>query len=150
MGYSRVFRTCLFFLALTLGLHAQSFTPANSTNAKDFLGNWQGSFHGKVFVTLVITGDAHKLSGTVSKADVELNEAGELTKAEANDGYDTIASAQVNGNRLRITAKSTDGSEDSIDWEIVLVGANQGELHPIVPADVPRPKPWKLTKVPHS
>lgn len=148
MSFSRVFRTFLFLLALTVGLQAQTFKPANGTNAKDFLGRWQSRFHGKVFVTVVITGDANKLSGTVSKADVELNSSGELTKAEPNEGYDTITSAQVNASRLRITAKSTDGSEDSVDWEIVLVGTNEGELRPIVPPDVLKPKPWRLTKVP--
>jgi hypothetical protein len=143
-------RTFVFAITLTVGLFAQDFTTATSLNAKDFLGTWQGSFHGKVFITLSLLGDPHKLSGSVSGADVELNDTGELTKAEANEGTNLITSAKVNGKRLHIVAKSSDGSENSIDAEIVLVGPNEAELRMIVPPDVPRPKAWPLKRVPHS
>lgn len=151
---THVFRTSLLVFALSGALVAQSFKPATSDNAKEFLGKWQASFQGKVFMTLSLSADAHKLSGTVSSADIEVNKAGELTKAEVSDGTDTITSAVVNGNRLRITTKSEDGSEDSMDCEMVLLGPNEAELHITVPPDVPpevtRPKPWKLTRVPRS
>lgn len=151
------FRAPSFLLAITLvsvTLLAQDFKPATAANAKDFLGKWQASFQGKVFMTLLVSGDAHRLSGTVSSANIEVNKDGELTKAEVGDGADTITSAAVNGKRLRITAKSEDGSEDSMDWEMVLLGPNEAELHITVPPDVPpdvtRPKPWRMTRVPQS
>ncbi len=142
------FRACLFLFAFSVGLFAQDFKPANSTNAQAFLGKWQGTFQGKVFITVYLSGDAHKLTGTMSKADIELNDAGELTKAEVNEGSNPIKNATVKGNRLRITAKSDDG--DEINSEIDLVGADEAELRLIVPPDVPQPKPWKLTRVPKS
>ena len=147
MGSSRAFRTFLFLLAMTVSLQAQTLKPANSANAKDFLGKWQGKFHGKVFVTIALTGDAHKLSGTMSKASVELKEDGSLASAEPNDGTNSITHAQVNGKELHFTSDSGDGS-DPVDWDIVLIGADEAELQPIVPPDVPKPKPWKLTRVP--
>jgi len=147
-----IFLLVLFVIVLTSATFAQDFKPANNVNAKDFLGKWQGTFQGKVFITVSITGDAQKLSGTVSKGNVEVNDAGELTKAEGVEGLNTIKSARVNSNYLRITTKSDDGSEDEIDSEMTLVGANQAELRLIVPLnvppDIPRPKPWKLTRVP--
>ena len=143
-----VLRACLFALAFSVGLLAQDFKPANATNAQAFLGKWQGTFQGKVFITVYLSGDAHKLSGTMSKADIELNDAGELTKAEVNEGSNPITNATVKGSRLRITAKSDDG--DEINSEIDLVGADEAELRLIVPPDVPRPKPWKLARVPKS
>jgi hypothetical protein len=151
MRLSRAVRICLLFLlALTAGLQAQSLAPANSSNAKGFLGKWQSKFHGKVFVTILLTGDAQKLTGTMSKASVELNQDGSLASAEPNDGSNSITHAQVNGKELHFTSESSDGTGDSIDWEIVLVGADEAELQPIVPPDVPKPKPWKLTRVPRS
>ena len=144
---SSTVRVALFGCLLAASLFAQDFKPANSGNAKQFLGKWQSSFHGKVFLTLTLTADAQKMSGTVSGADIELNDAGELTKAEPSEGMNSITDARVNGNRLRITAKSNDGSEESIQSEIVLTGSNEAELRMIVPADVPNPKPWKLTRV---
>ena len=146
--YSRTFRVGLFLLALTVGLHAQTLKPANSTNAKEFLGKWQGRFHGKVFVTLDLAGDAKKLTGAMSKASVELNADGSLASAEPNDGTNSITQALVNGKELHFT--SSDGTGDPVDWEIVLVGADEAELQPIVPPDVPKPKPWKMTRVPRT
>ncbi len=150
MAFSRSLRICLFLLALSLGLQAQTLKPANSTNAKDFLGKWQSRFHGKVFVTIVLTGDAHKLNGTMSKASVELSQDGSLASAEPNEGSNSVKNAFVNGKELHFTSESSDGTGDPVDWRIVLVGADEAELQPIVPPDVPKPKPWKLTRVPRS
>ena len=149
MALSRVVRTVLFLLALTVTLQAQTLKAANSGNSKDFLGKWQGRFHGKVFVTLVLTGDAHKLSGTMSKASVELAEDGSLASAEPNDGTNSVTNALVNGKELHFTSESSDGG-DPVNWEIVLVGTGEAELQPIVPPDVPKPKPWRMTRVPQS
>jgi hypothetical protein len=137
----------LFATALTVGLFGQDFKPATGANAKQFVGHWESRFQGKVFLILSLTGDANKLSGSLSNADFEVNDAGELTKAQINEGSTPITSAQVNGNRLRITTKSSDGSEESIDSEIVLQSPDEAQFHIIVPPDVPRPKPWKLTRV---
>src|SRR5581483_1400885 len=150
MVSSRTFRVCLLLLALTAVVQAQALKPANSTNAKDFLGKWQGRFHGKVFVTIALNGDGQKLAGTMSKASVELNEDGSLASAEPTDGSNSISHAEVNGKELRFTSESNDGTGDPVDWEMVLVGADEAELQPIVPPDVPKPKPWKLTRIPRS
>jgi len=150
MRFSRACFTCLFSLALTLGLQAQTFKPANSTNAKNFLGTWQARFHGKVFVTLKLVGNPQKLNGTMSKASVDLNQDGSLASAEPNDGSNSIINARVNGKEMHFTSKSSDGTGDAVNWEIVLAGAGEAELQPIVPPDVPKPKPWKLTRVPRS
>ena len=96
-----------------------------------------------------LTGDAHKLTGTMSKASVELNEDGSLASAEPNDGSNSITHAQVNGKELHFTSESNDGT-DPVNWDLVLVGADEAEMQPIVPPDVPKPKPWKLTRVPQS
>jgi hypothetical protein len=137
-------------MIFALGAFAQDFQPATPANARSFLGKWEASFQGKVFLTLILSGDGNKLKGTMSGGNVEVNDAGELTKAEATDALNTVTDARVNGKRLRISTKNEDGSEDSIDAEIVLLGADTAELRLIVPADVPRPKPWKLTRVPQS
>lgn len=98
-------------------------------------------------MTIALHIDGNKIVGTVSHADVEVNQAGELTKAEANDGEDPITDLRVNGNILSITTKSTDGSEDSIQSKLTLIAGNDAELQMLVPPDVPAPKPWKLKRV---
>lgn len=148
----RYFRAhcCVFLITFAATLFAQDFRPANVSNARGFVGRWQASFQGKVFLTVSLTGDAQKLSGTVTNASIDLNKDGELTRAQADEGTDPVTSASVSGNRLRITTKSTDGSEDSTDYEIVLTGANEAELRIDVPPGITRPKPWKLTRMPQS
>ena len=129
---------------------AQTFTPATAANAKQFVGVWKASFQGKPFLTVNISIDGNKLVGSVSHAEIELSKAGELTKAEANDedAPDPITDARVNGDTLRVTTKSTDGSEDSIEAEIRLVANNEADFRMLVPPDVPAPKPWRLERVP--
>ena len=146
----RVFTTLCCLASVTLfcaSASAQHLTPATATNAKQFVGIWKASFPGNAFLTIALHIDGNKIVGTVSHANIELNH-GELTKAEANDGEapDPITDLRVDGNILRITTKSTDGSEDSIQAKLTLVAADDAELQMVVPSDVPAPKPWKLKR----
>ena len=127
---------------------AQDFQPATGSNAKQFDGTWQASFNGSPFLTVVFRVADNKVTGSASHADIDINPAGELTKAEAKDGEDPIIDAQVKGNVLRFTTKSTDGSEDSLRAELRLIGPDKGEIRLIgLPADVPAPKPWEASRV---
>jgi len=127
---------------------AQHFAPATATNAKQFVGVWTASFHGSAFLTVTLTLEGNKLAGKVSHANIELSSTGELAKAEANDEEppDPITDARVNGDRLRITAKSADGSGESIEAEIKLITNNEADFRIVVPPDVPAPKPWRLER----
>jgi len=127
---------------------AQDFQPATSSNAKQFVGTWQASFNGSPFLTVTFTVADNKVTGSMSHGNIELNQAGELTKAEAKDGEDPITDAQVKGSVLRFTTKSTDGSEDSLQAELRLIGPDKGEFRMIgIPPDVPSPKPWEVSRV---
>ena len=126
---------------------AQHFTPATATNAKQFVGVWEASFQGSPFLTVTIAIDGNKLVGKLSHFDVEVNKAGELTKAEAGDGDDAITTFRVDGDTLRITTKSTDGSENSIQTDMRMVASNEADLRLLAPPDVPVPKPWRLKRV---
>jgi hypothetical protein len=144
----RAFTTlcCLAFVTLCCAsASAQHFTPATASNAKQFVGTWKATFQGNVFLTLALRIDGNKLVGTMSHADIELNKAGELTKAEASGGADPIADLRVKDKILRITIKSADGS-DSIKSALTLITTNDAELQMLVPQDVPAPKPWKLKR----
>ena len=139
---------CFVLLTFLCGLAAaQEFTPATAANAKQFVGVWKGDFHGSPFVTVKISFEGNKLVGSISHANIEVNEAGELTKAEAVEGANTITDARIKGDILRITSKSADGSEDEYHSELRLVAKNEASLRMLVPPDVPAPKPWRLQRV---
>ena len=129
-------------------IFAQDFQPATTSNAKQFVGTWQASFNGRPFLTLTLAIADNKFTGTANHADIEVNPAGELTKAEAQDGVNPITNAQVKGNVLRFTIKNSDGSEDSPQTELRLNAPDKGEIRLIgIPEDVPAPKPWQVTRV---
>jgi len=127
---------------------AQDFQPATTSNAKQFVGTWQASFNGRPFLTLTFAIADNKFTGTASHVDIEVNPAGELTKAESQPGENPITDAQVKGNVLRFTIKNSDWSEDSPQSELRLNGPDKGEIRMIgIPEDVPAPKPWQVTRV---
>ena len=147
MTRSTAFGAVLLLVSCALAV-AQDFQPATSSNAKKFVGTWQASFHGNPFLTVTFNVAGNKVSGSMSHADMEVNQAGELTKAEARDGEDPIVNAQVKGNVLRFTTKSTDGSEDSVQAELKLIGPDKGEVRMVgLPPDVPSFKPWAVRRV---
>lgn len=135
-------------LSLATLASAQQFTPATAANAKQFVGVWKGDFHGTPFVTVTIATNGDKLTGSVSHFNIDVNDAGELTKAEPAEGENPIKDAQVNDKVLRITAKSTDGSEDELQADLKLIGDNQADMRIVLPPDVPppKPKPWHLQR----
>ena len=142
--------SCLMFLTILVGLaSAQQFAPATAENAKQFAGTWKAQFQGKPFMTVKIGFKGDKLVGTVSHADIEVNDAGELTKAEANETADPdpITDAVVNGDLLRVTTKSEDGSGNGLQFDLKLVAKDEASLRLVVPPDVPGPKPWRLERV---
>ena len=153
LGTNRRVTARLCSLTLLVLFHisasAQQFKPATAANAKQFVGVWKASFHGSPFLTVTLALDGNKLGGKISHADIEVNNAGELTKAEADDTADPapIIDARVNGDTLRITTKSSDGSEESIEADLKLVGPDAADMRLVVPPDVPSPKPWRLERV---
>jgi hypothetical protein len=144
---STAFGTVLLLVSCAM-VFAQGFQPANTSNARQFVGTWQASFNGSPFLTVTFTMADNKVTGSASHADIDLNQAGELTKAEAKDGEDPITDVQVKGDLLRFTTKNTDGSEYSLQAELRLIGPDKGEIRMLgIPPDVPSPKPWEVTRV---
>ena len=141
------FGTALLLVSCGM-VFAQDFQLATSSNAKQFVGTWQASFNGRPFLTVTFAVAGNKVSGSMSHADIDVNKAGELTKAEPRDGNDSITEAQVKGNVLRFTTKSTDGSEDSLQAELKLIGPDKGAVRMVgLPPDVPPFKPWAVNRV---
>jgi len=120
--------------------------------AKKFAGMWTGSFRGKPFVTLKLEEKAGKISGTVSKIDVQIGAGGELRKATAVSGADTVTESIPEGNVLHLTTVaqgrvSTAGGEfgQPIRYGLLLTDGDQAELQieggrP----GMPIPAAWKM------
>jgi hypothetical protein len=110
-----------------------------------YVGTWCAKFKGKTFVTIVLKKQDGKLTGTGSHSEIQVDKNGELTSAEQLDGSEPILEAKLTNGILRLTIKEED-SQDLIQFEMKLTGANQAELRILAPPDVPVPKPWKLER----
>ncbi len=121
-------------------------TQAANASPEQFVGTWHAKFKGKIFETIVLNNQDGKITGTVSRGEIQLNDNGELTSAEQIDGSDPIIDAKVAGKTLLITCKDEDG--DSIKAEITLTAEGQAELQMVTPPKVSAPKPWKLGREP--
>ena len=131
------------------GFSIQATQPHNKdADLQPFVGTWQAKFKGTVFETIKLEKQQGKLSGSVRGAEIEVDKDGELTSARANDSSDPnpIVETTLTSGKLRITIKEKD-SEDTIQFEMKLTGADQAELRILAPPDVPVPKPWKLERV---
>ena len=148
-GLAGLFAVIAFCCSSPAGISAQSM----NANADQFIGTWQAKFDGKVFVTLKLEKKDGTLAGTISKFGIEIDQSGNLTRAEAGSGNDPILAAKVEGVILRFSLKTKgrvsnygdDVSEPDIHWEMKLTEANQAELTVVgAPNEL---APWKLERL---
>ena len=130
------------------GFSIQVSQPSNEADLQQFVGTWHGKFRGKTFMTVELEKRNGKLTGSVSHGQVGVDEkTGEMTSAEERDGSDPIVEAKLTGGVLRITTQE-EGSNETLQAEIKLIGIDQAEIRLLVPPEEPVPafKPWKLER----
>ena len=145
--------TLVLLLVTFLGLSGFSIQVGQPTSTdadlQPFVGTWQAKFQGKTFLTIKLEKQDGKLTGTTSHTDIHVNTDGELTSAEEQAGSDPILEAKLTSGMLRIMTKEQD-SQETIECDMRLTGADQAQLQLVIPPDVsatvPTPKPWKLER----
>ena len=138
---------CLSTLVATSGSFAQESKPASKeADLQAYVGTWQAKFNDKVFQTIELENNQGKLTGTVSRGNVGVNEEGELISAEAMEGTDPIVEARLGDGLLRLTTKPKD-EDESNQFEIKLTGADAAELRIVGVPEAEKIKPWKLERV---
>jgi hypothetical protein len=140
--------TLALLLVACLGVSGFSFQvsqPSTEADLRQFVGTWHANFKGKPFMTIKLEKQNGKLTGTVSHANVSVDQSGELNEVEVLDGNDAITEAKLTNGLLRIT------EEDAIQFEMKILGADQAQIQIVIPpaevSQVPAvPKPWKLER----
>jgi TonB family protein len=125
------------------------FVKSSGPTAESFVGTWQGEFQGKTFVVVELRTQGDKLTGTVSPFTIELDQAGNLTKAERGDhgGWDVVQ-AESQGNGLALQCKDRD-TGDIDRFQMRLIGEKEALLSPMgAPESTAGPQPFRLHKVP--
>lgn len=136
----------LFIVVMSSLLIQQLSALDTSDPNQAFIGTWQAQFQGKTFVTIKLQEQDGKLSGTISHSKIQLDNQGELTSAEAQDGEDSFTELKAEGKVLRLISKSADG-QNATQYEIELNGADQAKLSFVsLPSGITAPKPWTLQR----
>jgi beta-lactamase regulating signal transducer with metallopeptidase domain len=152
--------TSLFLMTCvaTSVVSIQVALAAPPEDAARFAGTWEGKFKGKTFITVSLTSKGEKISGHVSRTNIEMDANGNLTEASVQDGEDEIAETAPQGNVLHLSTKAkgkvdtgSEESDESIQYEMTLSGETEAQLQIAgVPPGMPAPKPWRLEKAPKS
>ncbi len=143
-GIVRLDTKRLLLIVLSFVLVCTTFALDTTDPVKAFIGTWQAQFQGKPFAALKLTEQDGKLTGTISRVQIRLNNAGELTTAEPQDGEDPLTDVKLSGKVLHFTATRADGNTQ---YEMEITAPDQAELRFVtVPTNVQTPTSWKLQR----
>lgn len=147
MPRQRLLTLALALMGLSVAASVCSALQTSPDPSDGFVGTWQGKFQGTVFVTLTLTKQDGKLTGSITHTTIQVDQAGNLTSAIPKAGSDPITEATFANDQLHLTSKSEDG-QDINQYEMKLQSAGQAELQMVnTPAGVTAPKAWSLERL---
>ena len=118
---------------------------------KQFAGTWEGKFKGKSFITVRLTEKDRKISGSVSRINIQVGPKGELTDASSLKGEDAVAETELDGRVLHLNTKvkgrvstAQGDAEQIVQYDMKLAGTDQADLQ--IAGTPSAPAPWKLAR----
>jgi len=108
-----------------------------------FAGTWEGGFNGSVFVVLKIHING-EITGSMSNFNLEVDEKGNVSSAEAIDGESPILKTRAQDDSLTFEW-NTDPKEAPLKFELKATGAQAAQLRLLDTGDV-KIKPFNMTK----
>jgi hypothetical protein len=153
----RLFVCAVLLIATSVVGFAQTSTTQQAANAPvrksplaDYIGSWIGMFDGHAWITVRLTLQGTTLSGTVQRAhEFQFADSGLLKSVSDDQITEGLESAALQGDGLLITVKDP-GTQQTDRYVMRLTGANTADLKMVamsMPPGMPKPQPWKLTKV---
>ena len=146
----------LLMLLVTLGLAQTSMTPnlqnapARKSPLADYAGAWIATFQGHAWLTIRLTLQGNALTGTVQHAhDLQFADSGELKNVSEEQTTAAVGSAVLQGDGLLLTTSDT-GTQETHRYLMRLTSDNTAEVKMVamsMPPGMPKPKPWKLSRV---
>lgn len=153
-------RSILLLLVVALSVMAAAQTqtppklgpdgkPVRKSPLVDYAGTWTGTFDGKAWLTIKLTPQGERLSGSIQRPrNVQFNDLGEIKSIGDEQSTETVEEAQVNPDGLLLTVKDPDTQETSL-YTMKLTGESTAEIKMSamkMPPGMPKIRPWKLTK----
>lgn len=123
--------------------------PVRKSPLADYAGTWTGAFEGKTWLTVKLTLQGDRLSGSIQRPrNIQFNDQGEIKSVGEEQFSETVEDAQVNPDGLLLTLKDPDAKETD-RYTMRLTGESKAEIKMSamkMPPGMPKIKPWKLTK----
>jgi hypothetical protein len=164
---SRSPRAAVYWCAIVLALACRSTValppavpqadkPATDAqpDLKAFVGTWKASYKGEVFATLVLKQERGTLSGTLNNFDLSVDKEGNLIDGtHQDDGDAPLLNVHFKSGALYFIVLEKDQYRSGMNWKFVPIGAQQGELSPVLDhqEDAPKDlviKPIRMTREP--
>jgi hypothetical protein len=124
--------------------------PARKSPLAGYAGAWISTFDGHAWMTIRLTQQGTTMSGTVQhQKDVKFTDQGDIKSVGEEQSSAPVESAVLNGDGLLLTVKDP-GTQQTDRYQIRLIGADTAEVKMVamsMPPGMPKPKPWKLSRV---
>lgn len=145
----------LLLLAASVGFVQAAPQNPNAVVKKsplaDYAGSWTGLFEGHAWLTIRLTERGAAMSGTVQRAhEFQFADSGLIKSVSEDQITETIESAALQGDGLLITTIKDPNTQQADRYLLRLTGANTADAKMVgmsMPPGMPKPLPWKLTKV---
>ena len=123
--------------------------PVRKSPLAEYAGTWTGTFEGKTWLTVSLTLQGDRLSGSIQHLrNLQFNDQGEIKNIGEEQSTEPVEDAQVNPDGLLLTANDPD-TQETDRYTMKLTGESKAEIKMSamkMPPGMPKIKPWKLTK----
>ncbi len=123
--------------------------PVRKSPLADYAGTWTGTFEDKTWLTVRLTLQGDRLSGSIQRMrNLQFNDLGEIKSIGEEQFSETVEDAQVNPDGLLLTARDPD-TQETDRYTMKLTGESKAEIKMSamkMPPGMPKIRPWKLTK----
>ncbi len=123
--------------------------PVRKSPLADYAGTWTGTFDGKAWITVKLTLQGDRLSGSIQRPrNLQFNDSGDIKSVGEEQFTETVDDAQVNPDGLLLTVKEPD-TQETDHYTMKLTGESKAEIKMSamrMPPGMPKIKPWKLSK----
>lgn len=130
---------------------AMQNAPARKSPLAEYAGAWIGTFQGHTWMSIRLALQANQVSGSLQRPnDVKFNDQGEIKSVSDEKSTATVENAVLNGDGLLLTINVPGEKPATERYLMRLTSANTAELKMVamsMPPGMPKPKPYKLSRV---
>lgn len=145
-----VLATSLVIIAQTAANPPRQNAPVRKSPLAPYAGAWIGTFDGHVWMSIRLNLEANQLSGSMQRArEYKFNNNGGLQSVSQEQVTEGVQNTVLQGDGLLLTVKDPETQQVS-HYVLRLTGADTADLKMVamsMPPGMPKPLPWKLSKV---